>query len=182
MKKLAFLAVLLLLGACVSETVERRRPRKGPVKEVGFVELGGGHVRYSTDGWSWFVAGRRRHAFRLMRKNCGKQLAPQVLDEYQRQDTDISYSGEDVSVSLDKGIEHYRIQPFDHLVYECRPKNAGAVEAPRVSTAAPRVLVVPPVEISTGAMMPQPAPPAAERGVSEVPSISTAPRAQEPPR
>jgi hypothetical protein len=181
MRRLLPLAVLLLLGACVSETVERRRPRKGPVKEVGFVELGGGHIRYSTDGWSWFVAGRRRHALRLMRKNCGKQLAPQILDEYQRQDTDISYAGEDVTTSLDKGIEHFRIQPFDHVVYECRPKNGGPIEAPRVSTAAPRILVVPPTALSTAPAaveLSTPSAPATERGVSEVPSISNAPLAQ----
>ena len=46
---------LLLLTACVAENVERRKPRKGPIKEVGFVDMGGGSVRYSTDGWKWFV-------------------------------------------------------------------------------------------------------------------------------
>lgn len=150
MKKILLLLSLGLLSACVAETVERRRPRKGPIKEVGFVDMGGGNVRYSTEGWSWFVAGRRRHALRLMRRNCGKKLAPQVLDEYLRQDADIAYAGEDISTNLDKGMEHFRIAPFEHMVYECRPKGAPA-EAPHVSTSAPRaILVVPPVsEVST---------------------------------
>ena len=69
-----------------------------------------------------------------MRKNCGK-LLPQVLDEYLRQDADIAYAGEDISTNLDKGMEHFKIAPFEHLIYECRPKGA-TYETPRVSTAA----------------------------------------------
>jgi len=152
MRKAPLLLALALLSACVAETVERRRPRKGPIKAVGFVDPGGGSVRYSTDGWSWFVAGRRRDALRRMRKNCGKSLAPQIVDEYLRQDADISYSGEDISTNLDKGLDHFKIAPFQHMIYECRPKGAPA-EEPRVSTSAPRAfLVVPPVSLSTAAV------------------------------
>jgi len=154
MKKMLIMLALCLLSGCVAETVERRRPRKGPVKAVGFVDLGGGKIRYSTDGWKWFVSGRRRHALRLMRKNCGKQLAPQILDEYMRQDADISYSGEDIETNLDKGMDHFKIAPFDHLIYECRPK--GAAAPPSVSTAAPAFLVVPPVSLSTAAVQEPP--------------------------
>ena len=50
---LALALAASLLSACVAVTVERRRPRKGPVKEVGYVEYGGGQVRYSSEGWSW---------------------------------------------------------------------------------------------------------------------------------
>jgi hypothetical protein len=156
MKKAAFLLSLALLSACVAETVERRRPRKGPVKAVGFVDMGGGGVRYSTDGWSWFVAGRRRHALRLMRKNCGKELAPQVLDEYLRQDADISYAGDDITTTIDKGMDHFKIAPWEHLTYECRPKGA-VVEPPRISTSAPRVItIVPPVSASTTTVIQEP--------------------------
>lgn len=184
---------LLVLSGCVAETVERRKPRKGPVKEVGFVDLGGGHIRYSTDGWGWFVAGRRRDALRKMRRNCGKLLAPQILDEYLRQDTDISYAGEDVTTSMDKGIEHFKIAPFNHFVYECRPKpGSGVAEPPRVSTAAPRViLVVPPqapasepsVSTTTAVSTAAAVSPSADAGVISVPAVSTsAPPAQEPPK
>lgn len=156
MKKYLLLLSLALLSACVAETVERRRPRKGPIKEVGFVDLGGGNIRYSTDGWNWFVAGRRRHALRLMRRNCGKKLAPQILDEYLRQDADISYAGEDIATNLDKGMEHFKIAPFEHLIYECRPKGA-APEPPHISTSAPRaMLVVPPVSLSTSTAVQEP--------------------------
>ena len=149
MKRIIFLGALVLLPACVAETVERRRPRKGPVKAVGFVDLGGGQVRYSLDGWGWFVSGRRRHALRIMRKNCGSELAPQVMDEYTRQDADIAYSGEDISVNIDKGLEHFKISPFHHMSYECRPRGKAA-EAPRVSTENPRVILsVPPAQEPT---------------------------------
>ncbi|MEK7234521.1 MAG: hypothetical protein AAB268_11945 [Elusimicrobiota bacterium] len=169
MTKTLLLLSLGLLSACVAETVERRRPRKGPVKEVDFVDLGGGNIRYSTDGWSWFVAGRRRHALRLMRKNCGKKLAPQILDEYMRQDADIPYVGEDISTNLDKGMEHFKIAPFEHLVYECRAKGE-AYEAPLVSTAAPRaILIVPPVA-------------EASMNTAIAPVVSTATIPQEPPK
>jgi len=176
MKKFAAFAAAALLSSCVAETVERRRPRKGPVKEVGFVELGGGHLRYSTDGWGWFISGRRRDAMRKMRKNCGKALAPQITDDYARQDTDISYSGEDITVNLDKGMEHFKIAPFQHLVYDCRPKGRAHVEPPRVSTASPRViLTVPPASAAPE--------PATESGVIDVPAVSTGSvPAQEPPQ
>ncbi|HAZ07458.1 MAG TPA: hypothetical protein DCZ01_02795 [Elusimicrobia bacterium] len=138
----------VLLSACVAESVERRRPRKGPVKEVGYVDLGGGSVRYSLDGWSWFVKGRRRHARRLMRKNCGKDLEPRVVDEYARQDADAPYVGDDLAVNIQHGGEHYKIEPFIHLVYECRLAGSPEVMA---STAPARMplLVIPPVLSST---------------------------------
>jgi hypothetical protein len=170
MKKALPLLALILLSACVAETVERRKPRKGPIKEVGFVDMGGGNVRYSTEGWGWFVAGRRRDALRRMRRNCGKALAPQIVDEYLRQDADIAYAGTDIATSLDKGMEHFKIAPFQHLVYECRPKDAH-YEPPKVSTSTPRVfLVVPPAAaVSTTTVV-------------EAPAASTAPVSQEPPK
>ncbi|MBI5246410.1 MAG: hypothetical protein HY923_04465 [Elusimicrobia bacterium] len=152
MKRAALFMALLLLQSCVAETVERRRPRKGPIKEVGFVDLGGGQVRYSTDGWPWFVSGRRRHALRLMRKNCGKDLSPQVLDEYQHQDSDIAYAGEDISTNLGTGMDHFKIAPFQHMKYECRPKGAP-VEVIKVSSGSP-VMVIPPVSVSTSSLIP----------------------------
>lgn len=155
MKRIVPFLSLVLLAACVAETVERRRPRKGPIKEVGFIDRGGGNVRYSVDGWSWFVAGRRRHAFRLMRRNCGKLLAPQVLDEYLRQDADIAYAGEDISTNLDKGMDHFKIAPFEHLLYECRPKGEAS-ETPRVLTPTSPALIVPSVSLSTAAVQEPP--------------------------
>lgn len=167
--KRAVLLVLAacVLSACVAETVERRRPRRGPVKEVGFVDLGGGQVRYSAEGWDWAVASRRRLALRLMRRNCGKDLAPAIVDEYTRQDADPAYAGQDVGANMAIGAEHYLIERYVHLAYECRVPGASETA---VSTAAARapLLVVPDVVAST---------PAASVPISTV----TAP-SPEPPR
>lgn len=154
MKKACFLLALALLSACVAETIERRKPRKGPIKEVGFIDLGGGNIRYSPDGWGWFVSGRRKHALRLMRRNCGKVLVPQIIDEYRYQDADISYSGEDITTNLDKGMDHFKIAPFEHLIYVCRAPGDPYVP-PKVSTSSP-VMVVPAVSASTAAVQESP--------------------------
>ncbi|MDE2144034.1 MAG: hypothetical protein KGL74_07500 [Elusimicrobia bacterium] len=157
--KRAILLILAasVLSACVAETVERRRPRKGPVKEVGFVDFGGGRVRYSAEGWGWAVASRRRLALKLMARNCGKELTPVITDEYTRQDADAAYAGQDINSSMAIGDNHFNIEHYVHLAYECRVP--GAPE-PAVSTAAVRapVIVVPPVLASTSTV-PSPEPP-----------------------
>lgn len=152
------LAAAAALSGCVAETVERRRPRKGPVEEVGYVDFGGGRVRYSTEGWGWFVSGRRRHARRLMRKNCGKDLKPEITDEYTREDADIAYSGDDVTDEMARGGEHYKHAPFQHFAYECRPK-LGLPSPPATSTgtAASPFFIVPARELLPGATVAAPA-------------------------
>jgi len=181
----------LLLSACVAETVERRRPRKGPVKEVGFVDFGGGHVRYSAEGWSWAVASRRRLALKLMARNCGKELEPRITDEYTRQDADAPYAGQDIGSSMSIGDEHFNIERYVHVSYECRVP--GAAE-PAVSTAAARgpLLVIPAVsvssaaaavEISTASSVTSAPAVAASTAAAAAPVVSTAAApSQEPPK
>jgi hypothetical protein len=132
----------LALAACVAETVERRRPRKGPIKEVGYVDLGGGQVRYSAEGWSWAVASRRRLALKLMSRNCG-DLEPRLVDEYVRQDADAAYAGQDITSSLAIGGEHFRIERYVHLSYECRAPGSPEVTASTAPVSGPS-LVIPP--------------------------------------
>lgn len=165
----------LVLSACVAETVERRRPRKGPVKEVGFVDFGGGEVRYSAEGWDWAVSSRRRLALRLMRRNCGRDLTPKIVDEYTRQDADAKYAGQDIDASMSYGGEHFNIEHYVHIVYECRVP--GAPE-PAVSTAAARapLLVVPGVDVSTAAAV------AASTPAVSVPISTVTAPSPEPPR
>lgn len=142
---LLVLCAAILLSSCVAESVERRAPRRGPVKEVGYVDFGGGSVRYSLTGWSWFVKGRRRDALRRMRRNCGKVLEPRIVDEYARTDADAPYVGDDISVSIPLGSEHFKIEPFIHLIYECRPRGEkDAVVQVSTSAAASPVMVIPP--------------------------------------
>lgn len=108
------------ISSCVSEMVEKRRPRRGPVKEVGYIEKGGGEVKYSTEGWRPFVASRRRGALWRMRRVCSP-LKAVISEEFVRQDVAVPYSQDDVDQSLGKGLEHYTVAPYQHIVFECEP-------------------------------------------------------------
>jgi hypothetical protein len=118
----------MLLAGCVAETVRKNAPRKGPVKAVGYVDMGGGEVRYSTDGWGWFVAGRRRAARALMSHICGK-LKPVLTDEFDKEDVDVPYSQDDIAATLQRGAEHFTLAPFTHLVFECAYSSTAPVTA-----------------------------------------------------
>ncbi|MBI3551287.1 MAG: hypothetical protein HY077_02110 [Elusimicrobia bacterium] len=114
-------AALVCLSGCVAELVEKEKPRKGPVPEVGYIALGGGEVRYSTDGWGFVVSLRRRTALRKMRKVCrGKGLVAKISDDFTRQDSDAIYSGEELSDNMQKGLEHYSVAMYRHIVFECK--------------------------------------------------------------
>jgi hypothetical protein len=138
----------LAFSACVAVTVERHRPRRGPVKEVGYVDYGGGQVRYSAEGWSLIVASRRKMALKLMSSNCGPDLTPAITDEYSRMDADAAYNGEDIDASMKIGDEHYQIERYVHIAYECRPKGSPP---PSISTSTARgaSLIVPEAAAST---------------------------------
>ena len=112
----------------MAETVRKNPPRKGPVKAVGYVDMGGGEVRYSTDGWSWFVAGRRRAGRALMRHICGK-LKPVVTEEFDKEDADVPYSQDDIATTLQRGDEHFTLAPFTHMVFECAFSSTAPVTA-----------------------------------------------------
>lgn len=120
-RALLLLAAFLISGCGVSETVTKRRPRKGPVQEVGWVELGGGEVKYSMDGWKLWVRGRRASALRRMRRIC-RPLKAVVIDEFTRQDVQVPYSSEDIQVNVDRGLDHYTVAPYEHIVFECHDK------------------------------------------------------------
>ena len=148
----ALVLAAVLLSACVAVTVERHRPRRGPVKEVGFVDYGGGQVRYSAEGWSWIVSSRRKTALKLMSRNCGPDLEPAITDEYSRMDADAAYNGEDIDASMRIGDEHYHIERYIHLAYECRPRGA-APPAVSTSTARGPAPVVPEAPVSTATVV-----------------------------
>jgi hypothetical protein len=121
-------ALLLVVGAallagCVAETVEKKKPRRGPVPEVGIVDPGGGEVRYSTEGWDLIVSGRRLTAKRKMKRVC-KPLKAKIVDEYTREDIQVPYSGDDLAANMEKGLEHYEVSPYHHIVFECLPQEA----------------------------------------------------------
>jgi hypothetical protein len=172
------LAAVTILSACVAETVERRRPRKGPVKEVGFVDYGGGRVRYSAEGWSWIVSSRRRLALKLMSRNCGSDLEPRIVDEFTRQDADATYTEEDISSTMTRGDEHYVVEHFTHLTYECRPHgwtepavSTSAVHAPVVVVPVSTAAVAVPLSTAPAAVPLSTAPPSVPVSSSTMPSL-----------
>ena len=152
-RAIAVLLTAALLAGCVAETVERRRPRRGPVKEVGYIELGGGQVRYSAEGWPWIVASRRKLALKLMSRNCGPDLDPRITDEYVRQDADATYNGTDINSSMAIGDQHFIIEHYVHIAYECVAHGAASEPAVSTSTVHPAVLVIAPVSVSTAAVV-----------------------------
>ena len=116
---------LALLSGCLAETVEKKKPRKGPVPEVGYIDTGGGEVRYSVDGWGFVVGMRRKAALRKMRRVCrNKDLTPKIVDEWTHEDADAIYSdsGDDMDEIMKHGLEHYKVAPYHHIVFECQPK------------------------------------------------------------
>lgn len=122
----------------MAETVEKQKPRKGPVPEVGYIDTGGGEMRYSADGWSFVVALRRRTALRKARKVCrtkDKALTMKVTDEWTHQDADPIYSdsGEELDELMQRGLAHYNVAPYHHIVFECQTstKTSVAKEPPK---------------------------------------------------
>jgi hypothetical protein len=99
--------------------IERRKPRKGPIEEVGYIEMGGGEVKYSIEGWRPFVASRRRNALWRMKRVC-RPLKAVITDEFIRQGVAVPYSQDDLEQNIGKGIDHYTVAPFQHIVFECQ--------------------------------------------------------------
>ena len=132
-------ALALLLAGCVAETVRKAKPRKGTIKEIGYVDLGGGEVRYSLDGWGWFVGGRRRAARALMRRVCGK-LKPVVTEEFEREDADVPYSQDDIAATMARGAEHFTVARYMHMAFDCAFSSTAPVrgEPPKGLPPPPR--------------------------------------------
>ena len=120
MIRVLFAAATLAAG-CASEFVVRRPRRQGPVPEVGYVDTGGGDLRYSVEGWSWVVGARRSSALRRMKRLC-KGLTPSIIDEYTHEDVDAAYAGAELADGMAQGMDHYNVAPYRHIVFECVPK------------------------------------------------------------
>ena len=148
-KLFLILIAALFLSACVAETIERRKPRRGPIQEVGFIDLGGGRVRYSAEGWPWIVASRRRTALTLMKKNCGRDLKVQITDEFMRTDADAPYIGQDINSSMNVGGDHYVIEKYVHLSYECQSLTSTAADSSTQTYKNPAMIIPESTVIST---------------------------------
>jgi hypothetical protein len=127
-----WLAVLAGLSGCVAETVQKRKPRKGPIAAVGYIDTGGGEVRYSTDGWRIAVYLRRRSALHKMRRVCrGKDLEAKIVDEWTHEDADPIYAGEDLDENMERGLEHFKVASYHHISYDCRLKEKPLTKPPQ---------------------------------------------------
>jgi hypothetical protein len=150
--RLLLIFVLALpLGGCVAETVRKAKPRKGALKEIGYVDMGGGEVRYSLDGWSWFVGGRRRAARALMRRVCGK-LKPVVTEEFDREDADVPYSQDDIAATMARGAEHFTVARYMHMVFDCAFSSTAPVRGEPPKGLPPPPRPAPSEAVSTGAV------------------------------
>lgn len=128
-------AVALVLSGCMAEMVEKQKPRKGPVPEVGFIDVGRGEIRYSAEGWGLIVSLRRSTALRRISHFCRKELEPRITDEFTHDDVDTPYAGMDADDDIPKGLEHYHVAPFHHIVFECVAK-AGVQTVDQIAKAA----------------------------------------------
>lgn len=125
----AVCAASAALSSCVAEMVSKTKPRRGPVPEVGYVDPGGGEMRYSTEGWDWVVASRRSTAIRRMRRVC-RDMKVNILKEFSTDDIETPYAQDDMK-QLAKGVEHFKVAPHRHIVFECAPKEQPAAPAPK---------------------------------------------------
>jgi hypothetical protein len=120
MRLFGIILAVVVLSGCVVEMVKKDKPRKGPVPEVGYVDVGGGDVRYSSEGWGFVVSLRHATAMRRIRSTCGK-LKFKIDDEFTHDDVDASYISEDLATNIEKGLNHYAVAPYHHIVFECVP-------------------------------------------------------------
>lgn len=127
-------AAALLLSGCMAEMVEKEKPRKGPVPEVGFIDVGRGEIRYSAEGWGLIVSARRATALRRINHFCRKELEPKITDEFTHEDVDTPYAGMDADDDIPKGLEHYHVAPYHHIVFECVAK-AGVQTVDQIAKA-----------------------------------------------
>jgi len=121
MRRAAALAAAgaLLAAGCSSTFVESRKKVKGPVSEVGLIDAGGGHIKYSTSGWESVVRGRRRDAFSRMAGYCGGADRYKIVDEVTRYEDEAAFQAEDLEESVGSKGRHYGTHPYQHLFFEC---------------------------------------------------------------
>lgn len=117
----ASLVFLWSLAGCTAQMVEQRPPRQGPIPEVGLIERGRGEARYSTEGWGWVIALRRRTALAKIRRFC-KGMKFEIVEEFTRDDVEVPYTQGELDANLGKGLRHYRVDSFHHVVFECAPR------------------------------------------------------------
>lgn len=108
------------LAACNSYVVSIDAPRRSSVAGVGFIETGRGEVKYPVEGWSVIVSGRRRSALRRIAKTCSG-MEYKIVKEFVSEDSEVPYSQADLKDTVSRGLKHYQVSPFLHILFECAP-------------------------------------------------------------
>jgi hypothetical protein len=109
----------LLLSGCRGSVVELRRPVKGPVAEVGYIDPGGAHVRYALRGAAFLVKMRRSDALKRAGRHCGGALNVKLVKEWRQDDVETPYNADDLEASLKLDLDHYRLEPYQHMQLDC---------------------------------------------------------------
>lgn len=112
-------AAVLVLAGCRAVVVELRKPVKGPVAEVGFIDPGGGHVRYALRGGRVMSGARRRDALRRAGRHCGGLMNVKLVKEWRQDDVETPYNADELEAALKLDLDHYRMEPYQHLLFDC---------------------------------------------------------------
>jgi hypothetical protein len=110
--------VLVFLSGCMSQMVETAAPRPSSVVGVGWIDFGKGEFKYALDSWGWVTSLRRRAALRRARKFC-EGRGYQIVREFEKEEMAVPYASSDLTQDMVKGVSHYKVHPFQHIVFEC---------------------------------------------------------------
>jgi len=114
------IAAVLTLQGCVAQLKETRKRSKGPVPEVGLIDPGAGDARYALKGPGFLVRKRRTDAFKKMAKYCGGETLLRVTEEFTSDDNETPYNSLDLDPENLLGKEHYKVEAYRHLRFECK--------------------------------------------------------------
>lgn len=118
---LAALAALTLSG-CQAQLVETRRPVKGPVAAVGWLDPGGGAARYLLSGANFILEQRRSDAMTRIGVFCGGQGRYKIVDEVDRYASEATFHDEDLEGKVASGGRHYETDKYRYVYFECVPQ------------------------------------------------------------
>ncbi|MBI5209912.1 MAG: hypothetical protein HY927_08070 [Elusimicrobia bacterium] len=135
-----------LLGSssgCMSQLVEAVPARKSAIAGVGWIDYGRGEIKYAVDSWGWVTSLRRRAALRRIRKFC-KGRGYKIAQEFEKREVAVPYSSDDVETNMKKGLAHYSVDLFEHMVFECSPPEGESVPLPPKAVQPPAAEAKPP--------------------------------------
>ncbi|MBI5882884.1 MAG: hypothetical protein HZB91_07265 [Elusimicrobia bacterium] len=131
-------AVLLAGCGCMSQLVETAAPRQSSVAGVGWIDFGKGEFKYALDSWGWVTSLRRRAALRRARRFC-EGRGYKIVREFEKEEMAVPYASSDLTQDMVKGVSHYKVHPFQHIVFECSspPHEIKEDDAVPAGTARP---------------------------------------------